>query len=183
MAVSQVNSGKHALNWAMYYGFFMGLFWILKFMLVPFVFRSSVASLAFVVLTIAVPFVGYFMARQYRDRCCPDGRVGLLQAWLFCSLLYVFAALITSVGHYLYFSFLDGGQLVAGYRQILDAVASASPEMKATFDVYEETLDLLASMSPVQLTIQLISNNVFYGLWLALPTALIVALTGKNVRG
>lgn len=180
MTEKQVSKGTHIVSWAMYYGGMMGGFWILKFMLVPFIFSSGVASLAFVVLTIAVPFVCYYMARQYRDRCCPGGRVGLWQAWAFCVLLYVFAALIAAVGHYIYFAYIDEGRLVDTYLRVIENFSATSPELATSFETYRQAVDMVAALSPIQLTVQLISNNVFYGMWLALPTALIVSLTGRK---
>lgn len=164
------------VNCAMVYGTSMGLFWILKFMLVPFIFSVPFTSLCFLGLTVAVPFVGYFFARQYRDRYCPDGRVGFMQAWVFCMLMYAFAALLASVAHYIFFQYVDGGSMIATYRELLDELQRTAPELDEMVKQYHQAADLIASMTPIDLTIQLILNNIFYGMLLALPTALFVSL-------
>lgn len=178
-------SFNQVMNCAMMYGTSMGLFWILKFMLVPFIFTVPFTSLFFLGLTAAVPFLGYFFARQYRNRYCPDGKVGFMQAWLFCLLMYVFAALLASVAHYVFFQYVDGGSMVATYTTMLDELQQQAPEMNELVEQYRQAADLIASMTPIELTMQLIMNNLFYGMLLALPTAFIVAQkrnTQKEVR-
>lgn len=168
------------VNGAMVYGTSMGLFWILKFMLVPFIFTVPLTSLCFLGLTVAVPFLGYFFVRQYRNRYCVDGRIGFMQAWMFSLLMYAFAALLVSVAHYVFFRYIDGGTMVATYRSLLDELQSAAPEVEAMITRCHQAADLIASMTPIDLTMQLVMNNLFYGMLLALPTALFVSLGRKR---
>lgn len=169
-------STNQVVNCAMVYGTAMGIFWILKFMLVPFIFSVPFTSLCFLGLTVAVPFLGYSFARQYRNRYCSDGCVGFMQAWMFCLLMYAFAALLASVAHYVFFQYVDGGAMVATYRELLDELQRTAPEMEEMVKQYRQAADLIAGMTPIDLTIQLILNNLFYGMLLALPTAFIVSL-------
>lgn len=171
------------VNGAMVYGTSMGLFWILKFMLVPFLFTMPLSSLFFLGLTAAVPFLGYFFVRQYRNRYCPSGRIGFTQAWFFSLLMYVFAALLVSVAHYVFFRYVDGGTMVATYRGLLDELQATAPEMDELVKQYHQAADLIAAMTPIELTVQLIMNNLFYGMLLALPTALFVSLKRNRGQG
>lgn len=174
-------STGQVVNCAMVYGTSMGLYWILKFMLVPFIFTVPLTALLFLGLTVAVPFLGYFFVRQYRNRYCPDGRVGFMQAWLFSLLMYAFAALLVSVAHYVFFRYVDGGTMVATYMGMLDELQSSAPEMGGMLEQYRQAAELVASYTPIELTMQLVLNNLFYGMLLALPTALLVSL--KRSRG
>lgn len=169
-------SFNQLVNGAMAYGTSMGLFWILKFMLVPFIFTVPLTSLFFLGLTVAVPFLGYFFVRQYRNRYCVGARIGFMRAWMFTLLMYAFAALLASVAHYIFFRYIDGGTMVATYRQLLDDLQATAPEMGGMVEQYHQAADLIASMTPIELTVQLILNNFFYGMLLALPTALFVSL-------
>ena len=175
-------STNQVLNCAMVYGTSMGVFWILKFLLVPFIFTVPFTSLFFLGLTAAVPFLGYFFARQYRNRYCVDARVGFMQAWVFCLLMYAFAALLVSVGHYVFFRYVDGGALVASYMNVLDELQATAPEMEGMVTQYRQAAELVAAYTPIELTVQLILNNLFYGMLLSLPTAFIVSLK-QGVRG
>ncbi len=174
------NSSNRVVNGAMMYGTAMGIFWILKFVLVPLIFTIPFTSLMFLGLTAAVPFLGYFFVRQYRNRYCPNRQIGFMQAWLFCLLMYAFAALLVSVAHYVFFRYIDGGTMLATYNGMLDELQNATPEMGELVTQYRQAVDLIAAMSPIELTIQLVLNNIFYGMMLSLPTAFIVSLKWGN---
>ena len=174
------NSSNRVVNGAMMYGTAMGIFWILKFVLVPLIFTIPFTSLMFLGLTAVVPFLGYFFVRQYRNRYCPNRQIGFMQAWLFCLLMYAFAALLVSVAHYVFFRYIDGGTMLATYNGMLDELQNATPEMGELVTQYRQAVDLIAAMSPIELTIQLVLNNIFYGMMLSLPTAFIVSLKRGN---
>ena len=168
-------STNQVVNCAMIYGTSMGLFWILKFMLVPFMFSVPLTSLFFLGLTVAVPFLGYYFVRQYRNRYCTDGQIGFMQAWFFTLLMYLFASLLVSVAHYVFFRYIDGGGMVAAYTSLLADIQTTGPEMEEMVKQYQQAADMLAAMSPIEMTVQLIMNNLFYGMMLSLPTALFVS--------
>lgn len=170
------------LNCAMTYGTAMGGYWVAKFMLVPFIFTVPMASIIFLLLTAAVPVLGYYFTRQYRNRYCPEGRVPFMQAWIFGLLMYAFAALLVSVAHYVFFRYVDDGAMLATYGQILDQMLQVDPSLADSVSQYREAMDLLASLTPIELTVQLISSNVFYGMIFSLPTALLVSLGRKEKR-
>ena len=54
----------------MHFGTYMGIYWILKFILFPLGFHIPFLSLLFVILTLAVPFIGYHYVKMYRDKIC-----------------------------------------------------------------------------------------------------------------
>lgn len=167
---------NQVVNCAMAYGTSMGLFWILKFLLVPFIFAVPITALLFLGLTVAVPFLGYFFARQYRNRYCTGGRVSFVQAWLFCLLMYAFAALLVSVAHYVFFRYVDGGTLIGTYMSVLDSLQETNPELDGMMAQYRQAAEMVAAYTPIELTVQLVLNNLFYGMLLALPTAFVVSL-------
>jgi hypothetical protein len=52
--------------------------------------------------------------------------------------------------------------------------AIATDDMKASIEQFQQALDIIASLSPLDISIQLITQNVFYCTLIALPTALLV---------
>lgn len=89
--------------------------------------------------------------------------------------MYVFAAMLTAIGHYIYFQFIDHGYLFDMYRQQLNEVkAVAQGDLAQSMDQLMVAFDTVSALSPIQLTFQLITQNVFYGILLALPTGLVV---------
>jgi hypothetical protein len=165
----------------MRYGTVMGIFWTLKFVLFPMGMQSPLLLMAFFLLTLIVPVAGFFLVRQYRDREC-GGVLSFSRAFLFTSFMYLFAALFATIAHYVYFRYIDGGLIVNTYQDMLTQMeAIATADMKASLDQFQQALDIIASLSPLEISIQLITQNVFYCTLIALPTALLVKRNPQNV--
>lgn len=95
-------------RYAMLFGTYMGGFWILKFILFPVGLSVPFLLFLFMGLTLCVPFMGYYYARMYRNQVCGGG-ISFLHAWVFTVFMYMFAALLAAVAHYIYFRFIDHG--------------------------------------------------------------------------
>lgn len=161
-------------RYAMLFGTYMGGYWILKFIFFPLGLTTPFLSLLFIGLTLCVPFMGYHYVKMYRNRVC-EGSIGFLQAWIFTVFMYMFAALLTAVAHYIYFRFIDQGYVISAYESQIDILSqSGVPEMEAYTNVFQDTLDTAKSLTPIDITMQLVSWNVFCGSLLAIPTALFV---------
>lgn len=165
----------------MHFGTYMGLYWILKFILFPLGLGIPFLMFLFVGLTLGVPFLGYYYARTYRDKVC-GGSIKFLSAWVFTVFMYMFAALLTAVAHYVYFRFIDHGFIIGTYMQMLEE-SSTLPELSAMggyVTQLKEMLELIKNMTPIDITMQLMSQNVFYGSILAIPIALLVMRKPKS---
>ena len=101
----------------MHFGTYMGIYWILKFILFPLGFHIPFLSLLFVILTLSVPFIGYHYAKMYRDKIC-GGSIQFSHAMLFTIFMYMFASLLVAVAHYAYFQFIDHGFIINSYIQL-----------------------------------------------------------------
>ena len=164
----------------MRYGTIMGIFWTLKFILFPFGMQRPLLLMAFFLLTLIVPVVGFFLARQYRDREC-EGILSFSRAFLFTSFMYMFAALFVTIAHYIYFRYMDNGYIVSCYQDMLTQVTTtATGELKESMDQFQQALDIISTLSPLEISIQLITQNIFYCTLIALPTALLVKREKKQ---
>jgi hypothetical protein len=89
--------------------------------------------------------------------------------------MYLFATLFVTIAHYIYFRYLDNGLIVGTYQDMLNQMSSiATADMKASIEQFQQALDIIAGLSPLEISIQLITQNVFYCTLIALPTALLV---------
>lgn len=159
---------------AMRYGTLMGIFWTLKFVLFPLGMHTPMLLMAFFLLTLIVPVAGFFFVRQFRDRDC-EGTISFSRAFVFTCSMYMFAALFTAVTHYIYFRYLDNGLIIGTYQDMLNQMSAMGiGTMKESIEQFQQALDLIASLSPLDITIQLITQNFFYCTMIAVPTALIV---------
>lgn len=68
----------------------------------------TVPIFLFAGLTLCVPFMAYYYVRMYRNQVC-GGAISFLHAWIFTVFMYMFAALLTAVAHYVYFRLLIKG--------------------------------------------------------------------------
>lgn len=169
-------------KFSMVAGTVMGAFWIFKFIFFPWGMSYAPMMLVFGALTFIVPFWGYRFACLYRDRYSNNnGSIGFVHAFTFCLFMYMYASLLTSVAHLVYFQFLDNGFIMERLEEMFETVKeSPLPGMDNYLPQYQLALDTYAILSPVDITLQLVSQNMFYGLLLALPTALFVKRKNKQ---
>lgn len=164
----------------MLFGTYMGIFWVMKFILFPLGLTIPFLLFLFAGLTLGVPFMGYYYARTYRNRVC-GGSISFLHAWVFTVFMYMFASLLTAAAHYVYFQFLDHGYVVNTVEAMVDTVAQSNlPGMESYIATYREALDAARSISPIEIAMQMVSSNVTWGAILALPTALFVMKRPKD---
>ncbi len=160
----------------MIFGTYMGVFWILKFTLVPLGMTSPFLLLLFICLTLCVPFMGYYYTKIYRDKVC-GGTIGFLHAWVFDIFMYVCAALLTAVAHYVYFRFIDQGFMLDTLRQQSMQMTGnilMSPEQMKTY------IDTMVTLTPTDITLSMVSSNIYYCALLSIPTALIAMRKKKK---
>ena len=160
----------------MIFGTYMGVFWILKFTLVPLGMTSPFLLLLFICLTLCVPFMGYYYTKIYRDKVC-GGTIGFLHAWVFDIFMYVCAALLTAVAHYVYFRFIDQGFMLDTFRQQSMQMTGnilMSPEQMKTY------IDTMGTLTPTDITLSMVSSNIYYCALLSIPTALIAMRRKKK---
>ena len=158
-------------QYAMIFGTYMGIFWILKFALIPLGLTRPFLSLLFICLTICVPFMGYYYTRLYRDRVC-GGVITFMHAWSFNILMYMCAALLTAIAHYVYFQYIDGGYILDTCRDTLQTLMN-TPGMEANTSQIEQALDTMAGLTPVDIMLNMLQTNVFFCVLLGIPTALL----------
>lgn len=164
----------------MHFGTYMGVYWILKFILFPLGFTIPFLSFLYVGLTLGVPFIGYHYAKMYRNKIC-GGFISFAHACLFTLFMYMFASLLVAVAHYVYFQFIDHGFIMNKYAELMEQVTTALPGMETEKEMLKNAMDSVQILSPIDITMQLLSSNVFFGSILAIPTALFVMKRNRDI--
>ena len=159
-------------QYAMIFGTYMGIFWILKFALIPLGLTHPFLSLLFICLTICVPLMGYYYTRLYRDRVC-GGVIPFMHAWSFNILMYMCAALLTAIAHYVYFQYIDEGYILNTCRETLETLMS-TPGMEVNSGQIKQALETMERLTPVDIMLNMLQTNVFFCVLLGIPTALLV---------
>lgn len=159
---------------AMLYGAYLGVFWIVGAAFFPLGLSNPFLFLVFIGFVLCGPFIAYRHVRTYRNAVC-GGSMSFSHAWVFTVLMYMFAALLAAAAHYIYFRFIDQGYIINTYSKLVEdffAQGVSMPGMDAYEEQLEVALDQLSMLTPIEITMQLFSNNVFWGILLAIPTAL-----------
>lgn len=166
-------------KYAMHFGTYMGVYWILKFILFPLGFTIPFLSFLYVGLTLGVPFIGYHYAKMYRNKIC-GGAISFGHACLFTLFMYMFASLLVAVAHYVYFQFIDHGFIMNKYAELMEQVTTTLPGMETEKELLKNAMDSVQTLSPIDITMQLLSSDVFFGSILAIPTALFIMKRRRN---
>lgn len=167
-------------EYAMRYGTAMGIFWACKFVLFPLGMSMPLLLIFFFILTLSVPILGYLFVRKYREQQC-EGVLNFSRAYIFTIFMYMFASLFVAVIHYLYFRYIDNGMIVNTYQGMIDQMnAVATEDMKESLEQFRTALDVVSSLTPLEITLQLLTQNVFYCSILAIPTGLLVMRNKKK---
>lgn len=159
-------------RYAMLSGTYMGIFWILKFVLIPTGMTTPLLLFLFLCLTLCVPFLAFRYTKAYRNNAC-DGSISFLHAWAFNVFMFICASLLTSVAHYVYFEFIDQGYLLGVCESMLQTLKGESiPGMEAYTRQMEESLNILSALTPTDITLQMLANNIYNCALLSIPIAL-----------
>lgn len=152
---------------AMSYGFSLGIFWIVKYIFYMFSMCFSYLVVIYWGMSLVVPYLAYLLTKRYREDL--GGIISFSQAWRFGVLIYLFAAMLVSVMHYVFYRF------VAPPDFLSSAVEQTIASLKQ-MQVDSKVISSIESMnfSPIHMALQGILNNIFYGIILSLPVAALV---------
>ena len=194
----------HAMN----FGLVVGIYYIAKFCLFPMSLGSSFAGVLFLGLTLVVPFLLYRLTELYRDRYL-GGDITFSHALSFATLTIGFGSLLAAAAHYIYFAFIDGGAMVGALEQSVeqltpllsatisaDSLAVASPmptdstaiaenaalaaSLNEYISILHTTTAQIKAMTPIDMTLSMLSNNLSWGIIMALPVAALVAMKKRK---
>ena len=176
------------MHYAMNFGLVVGVYYILKFCLFPMSLRSTAAGMLFIVLSLMVPLLLFRLTRTYRDRYM-SGSITFVHALAFAMLTMIFGSLLASVAHYVYFAYIDGGMMVGALEQSIEQIVTllSAENMSEGVDMPDVSIDeyitmlrttmmQIEAMSPIDITMGMLSNNVSWSIIVALPVALFASL-------
>ena len=164
------------LRGAMNYGFVMGIYWVIKYVFFILGFSHPTANIVYWSLSCLVPYIAYKMTRRYRENI--GGKLGFFHAWQFGVLLYFFAAILVSLEHYLFYRFIAPPDLLVKTVSDMEEALKESGASQTLLDAIKEI-----HVTPIQMAIQGIFNNVLYGIILSIPVALLARGESSDMMG
>lgn len=156
--------------------------WFIILNLLRYAATTSIAlSMIATPLALATPVALWWIIRRLRDKL--GGFILGIQAWIYGVQLMFFAGLIEGLFIYVYNQFIRPGNL----KQIYDASIAQYENVLATLKTmggyetwipkFEETLDQMKAapmLSAIETAISTLSNDMFIGMILMIPIALIL---------
>ncbi len=164
------------------YGTVVGLMWIVSFAFyIAGLTRPLVGNVSLVTWLLSVVVAGY-LVRKFRSEVHP---LRFWRSWWMAALMFMYASLLVAVAQFVYFRYIDDGLLVRTCSAVMqqpEAVAMMQSMMPGedAAEVIRQTIDLLGSISPIQLTAELLAYNLMLGFLLAFPAAWI-GTSGKSL--
>jgi hypothetical protein len=160
-------------DYAMHFGTLFGLVWIARFGILLLGLNDSPMMMIYVVSVLCIPVMLMRATRRYRRQC--GGVLGFWDALQLCVLSCFYAALLTAVAHYVFFRYIDRGYVAESYATLIAQLKEQAPAGQDSLaTVCEEALGIWNSLSPIDITLQMMSNNLFWGAMVSIPIALLM---------
>lgn len=177
-------STKLVRRYAMEYGTFLGIAWIVDFFcIVMGINGNEFMSLIGFFLLLALPIFTFYLAFRFRrQECCHP--ISLSTGAYFTFLLFLYAQLICFIVEYAYFELIDNGQLISAFATMFEDARLVEEYkrmgMSNILITAKEQLNELASLSTFDISISLLGSNILTSIILFLPTWLVAGLSSQN---
>ncbi len=171
------------------YGTFTGLVWGAAFLaftqgMVGGSLMTMTAGMCLSCLGLIMPV---YLAWRYKQHLtAPGDRVSWGMAWTFAFFTLIYASTITGVIQFLYFNFIDKGQLMEFLQAAMSSeeVISQYTRMGAA-DILEQSrnqLALIAGLSPMELTLNMYANSIMGSIILSIPVAFVAHRKCRDIK-
>jgi hypothetical protein len=160
----------------------LAAWFIVEYLIKNAVYSNMLLSFLVIPMMLVTPFLIGWMLRKLRRDYLYDTLLGI-QAWSFGVQLMFYASLIESLFIYVFNEFIKPGNLHVVQKAVIEQyenvqktlLASSSFEKYAT--KFQETIDALKEapvLTPIETAITSLTNNLFIGIIIMIPIAMIV---------
>ena len=173
---------KQARHQAGIYGFVIGALWVASFGCYIAGLTIPLLSHLCIILGVSSPFVAAMLIRKYKQSV---GNINFWRTWWMALLIFMYATLLTAAGQYVYFRFIDNGRMLNAYTTLFESVEyqellqQAMPNGEGK-EILSQALELMGSMTPIELTFELMFSNLILGFILSIITALLAQIPNKK---
>lgn len=164
---------KYFSGYAMEYGTCLGLAWIAVFAL----YVGGLRTMNPLLLLIAIlawaclPVLAFMLAHRFKLQLPKESSLGFGRAYLWCMVTLVYASLLTGAAEWFYFAQMDKGVLFAQLRSFFEDSRVNYVGMGLTQAEMVAMIDSVQGLTPRELVLSLLNQNVFLSLFLAFPMA------------
>lgn len=149
-------------------GAILALAWVTSFASIIYSPQYSFGNL----LAMATPFIVGWRMMKFRDYAL-DGVMSFRRGFAYSCYTFFYASLIFALAQYLYFTFLDGGRMATMLNDTVRMLTPIYKEQGISADEINLVATQFANLKPIELSLIFMMQNLFIGLLLSLPLALI----------
>lgn len=152
-------------------GLLFGAYWVLKYLCLMAIFAAPMMAFLYLILTLMVPFLAYYLTKRYRNTFPPGSRFSFMHGFRYSIMLYLFAALIVSIPHFIFYSRILPANM--------DLIMAQMEQMSSILDQmygsdWREIMSNAFNVKPAYRVGSDISTNVFWGIVFSIPVGLIL---------
>ncbi len=151
----------------------LGVLWLVSFSLFIGNFNYPICGFLWICTMVFTPFYVAMLTSSYSQEL-PDKRISYRHAYGHSFLTVFYASLILAFGQWAYFQFLDHGTLINNYTSFLTDKENIKimESMGYTKSMIKELVDLLRSLRPIDIALQMLWTNIICGFFISISTAL-----------
>ena len=161
-------------NAAMWHGLILAIYLVIRFFFMVSSADSTILNLLFIFITIGVPFVAYYLGKDFKKKT--DEELTYRNFYTHGFFMFFFASLILAAVEYVYYGFINTEFITEQYNTLLQNIEIIKQTMP---DVSQ--LEEIVNSSPIPTASQMAMQNIwmysFAGIIISLINAYILNKT------
>ena len=158
-------------NAAMWHGLILAIYLVIRFFFMVSSANSTILNLLFIFITIGVPFVAYYLGKDFKKKT--DEELTYRNFYTHGFFMFFFASLILAAVEYVYYGFINTEFITEQYNTLLQNIEILKQTMPDATQLEE-----IVNASPIPTASQMAMQNVwmysFIGIIISLINAYIL---------
>ena len=158
-------------NAAMWHGLILAIYLVIRFFFMVSSANSTILNLLFIFITIGVPFVAYYLGKDFKKKT--DEELTYRNFYSHGFFMFFFASLILAAVEYVYYGFINTEFITEQYNTLLQNIEIIKQTMPDASQIEE-----MVNNSPIPTASQMAMQNVwmysFVGIIISLINAYIL---------
>lgn len=157
-------------NAAMWHGLILAIYLVVRFFFMVSSANSTILNLLFIFITIGVPFVAYYLGKDFKKKT--DEELTYRNFYSHGFFMFFFASLILAAVEYVYYGFINTEFITEQYNTLLQNIEILKQTMPEASQIEE-----IVNESPIPTASQMAMQNV----WMYSFAGIIISLINAYI--
>ena len=167
--MQQIQQSK-VYNAAMWHGLILAIYLVIRFFFMVSSANSTILNLLFIFITIGVPFVAYYLGKDFKKKT--DEELTYRNFYSHGFFMFFFASLILAAVEYVYYGFINTEFITEQYNTLLQNIEIIKQTMPDATHIEE-----MVNNSPIPTASQMAMQNV----WMYSFAGIIISLINAYI--